>query len=172
MPTIPAAKLPNLNLPAIRNLPTIPFVGCAPGDSSSFVGEQFGNAPDLNSILSIRALKKSLEEQIYALIQGQLPDPARPAPYAARAAQLANEITELLDAMNTVIGQVTGSVNAAIEYANEQLTAVNQAKAAIVAVPAASRSAVQKLMLDRYNRYATELNAQVARHQQTIACLG
>jgi len=74
---IPEAKLPSLTLPTIRSLPTIPHVGCAPGDPNSFVGEQFGNAPDLNSILSIRALIKSLEEQIYALIQGKLPQPAR-----------------------------------------------------------------------------------------------
>lgn len=168
---IPDAKPPNLNLPAIRNLPTIPHVGCAPGDPNSFVGEQFGNAPDLNSILSIRALIKSLEEQIYALIQGKLPDALRPAPYDARAIQLTAQVAELVDAMNTIVDQVTGSVNAAIDYANEQLAAVNQAKAAIEAVPAGARSAVDRLMIERYGRYAQELNAQVGRMQASLACI-
>lgn len=168
---IPEAKLPNLTLPAIRPLPTIPFVGAAPGDASSFVGEQFGNAPDLNSVLHIKTLRKALEEQIYALLKGQLPFATRPPVYAAREAQLINEVAELVTAMNTVIGEVTGSVNAAIAYANQQLAAVNQAQAAIASVPAAARSAVQKLLLDRYARYATELNAQVARQQQTLAGL-
>lgn len=169
---IPEAKLPNLNLPAIRNLPTIPHVGCAPGDPNSFVGEQFGNAPDLNSILSIRALIKSLEEQIYALIQGKLSDAMRPIPYDARAIQLTNEVAELVTAMTTIINGVVGSVNAAIEYANQQLTAVNQALSAIAAVPAAARSAVQKLLFERYSRYAQELNAQVGRMEASLACIG
>lgn len=169
---IPEPKLPNLNLPAIRNLPAIPFVGTAPGDSNSFVGEQFGNAPDLNSVLHIRSLKKALEEQIYALIQGEATQPIRAPIYAARAAQLANEVTELLDALDTVVGQVTSSINATINYANQQLAAVNQAKAAITALPVQARSAVQKLMNDRYTRYAQELNAQIARHEQALASLG
>ena len=168
---IPEAKLPNLNLPAIRSLPTIPFVGGAPGDASSLVGEQFGNAPDLNSILHIKTLKKALEEQIYALLKGQMPFATRPPVYAAREAQLINEVAQLVTAMNTNIGQVTGSVNAAISYANQQLAAVNQAKGAIDGVPAAARSPVQKLLVTRYARYATELNAQVARHQQTLSSL-
>jgi hypothetical protein len=168
---IPEAKLPSLPLPAIRSLPTIPHVGAAPGDASSLVGEQFGNLPDLNSILHIKALRKSLEEIIYTLLKGQLPFATRPPVYATREAQLIAEVAELVSAMNTIVGQVTTSVNAAIGYANQQLTAVNQAKAAIDSVPAAARGPVQKLMRDRYNRYATELNAQIARHQQTLAAL-
>jgi hypothetical protein len=169
---IPEPKLPNLNLPAIRNLPAITHVGCAPGDPNSFVGEQFGNAPDLNSVLHIRSLQKALAEQIYALIQGELPQPAREPLYAARAAQLTNEVTDLVNAMTAIAGEVTGSINAAIDYANEQLTAVNQAKAAITAVPAQARSAVQRLMNERYTRYAAELNAQIARSEAALACLG
>lgn len=171
MPTIPDAKLPNLNLPAIRNLPTIPHVGCSPGDGNSYVGQQFGNAPDLNSILHIRTLTKSLTEQIYALIQGELPDPARPVPYAARAAQLANEITELATAANAIVDEVTGAVNDSISFINDQTAVLNAAKNLLLAVPAGARSAVQTLMIDRYGRYAQELNAQKTRLQSTVNCL-
>ena len=76
---IPQPKLPSLSLPTIRSLPTIPFVGCAGGDGTTYLGDQFGNLPDLQAALHAKALKKALVEQVYALVQGQLPDPARRA---------------------------------------------------------------------------------------------
>jgi hypothetical protein len=171
MPTTPQPKLPNLNLPAIRNLPTIPHVGCSPGDGNSYAGRQFGNAPDLNSILQIKGQKKSLEEQIYALIQGELGQIPRAPIYAARAAQLTDEVAELVDTMTSIVDEVTNNVNDSIAYIDQQIATVDQAKNALLAIPAGARSAVDRLMIERYGRYAGELNAQKTRLQSTLDCL-
>lgn len=169
---IPPAKLPHITLPVIRGIPTIPFVGSAGADGTTYVGEQFGNLPDLHAVLGIKKLKKALEEQIYALIQGQLPQPARSPLYAARAAQLANEVAQLVGLLNQVVAGVTAEAQAAIGFVNTKIGEVNSAKAAIEAVPVGARNAVQKLMLQRYQRYVGELNAQGGRLQTAINSTG
>jgi len=169
---IPQTKLPHLALPAIRNIPTVPHVGCAGADGTSYVGKQFGNLPDLHAVLHLKTLKKALDEQVYALIEGELPFVTRPPIYAARAAQLTNEIAELVDATTSIVNTVTSNINDAIGYVNQQVAAVNAAKNLIAGVPEGARSAVQKLMFDRYGRYAQELNAQKTRLQSSLTCIG
>lgn len=169
--SIPLPRLPNITLPTIRSIPTIPFVGCAGADGTSYVGKQFGNLPDLHSLLHVRTLKKALAEQIYALIQGELPDALRPAPYAARAAQLINEVAQLTSALTSIVNDVSSDINDAIGFVDEKITAINAAKNAIAAVPDEARSAVQRVMFERYGRYAQELNAQKGRLQSTLACV-
>lgn len=170
-PLVPPPRLPHLPLPNVRGLPNIPHVGCAGGSATSYLGEQFGNLPDLHAALAMKNLKKALEEQIYALIQGQLPDAVRPPVYAARAAQLINEVAELVQTLNQVIAGVTAEANAAINFVNGKINDINAAKSAVVAIPAGARSAVQRLALQRYNEYLGELNSQVGRLEATIACI-
>lgn len=172
MPAIPQPKLPNITLPAIGNIPTLPLgIGCAGADANSYLGEQFGNLPSLHKLLHLKTLRKALNEQIYALIQGELPDAARPAPYAARAAQLTDEVAELVSGINDVVSEVSGEIDAARDFVNEKIAAVNDAKNLIESTPAAARSAVQKLMVERYGRYAQELNAQAGRLQSALTCI-
>jgi hypothetical protein len=168
---VPPAKLPNIPLPQIRSLPHIPFVGCAGGSATTFIGEQFGDLPDMATVLHIKALKKSLEEQIYALIQGELPDALRPPVYAARAAQLVAEVLEIVATLNTIIGGVIGEAEAAISFVNGKIGEMNAARAAIMNIPPTARTAAQRLMLGRYNEVATELNGQISRLQSTITCI-
>ncbi|HKO43323.1 MAG TPA: hypothetical protein VJU84_08535 [Pyrinomonadaceae bacterium] len=171
MSLIPQPRLPHVTLPAIRNIPTIPFVGCAGAQGTTYVGEQFGNVPDIGAIREIKSLKKALEEQIYALIQGQLPDPTRPAPYAARAVQLADEVTQLVTKLNEVIAGATAEATAAIGFVNDKVGELNAAKGLLEGIPAGARSPVQQLMMERYDQSVGELNAQAARLQSTIECL-
>src|SRR5258708_34685257 len=113
---IPQAKLPHLVLPSIRSIPTIPHVGCAGADGTSYIGKQFANLPDLHALLHLKTLKKALDEHVYALIQGELPFVTRPPIYAARAAQLTNEIAELVNAITSIADEVTSNIEDAIGY--------------------------------------------------------
>jgi hypothetical protein len=170
-PIIPQPKLPHLPLPHIRGIPNIPHVGCSGASGTSYLGEQFGNLPDLHAALAMKNLKKAIEEQIYALIQGELPDAVRPPVYAARAAQLINEVAELVQTLNQVIAGVIAEANASINFINGKINDINAAKNTVLAIPAGARSAVQRLALQRYNEYLGELNAQVGRLQTTIGCI-
>src|SRR5216684_2660472 len=145
MPIIPQPRLPHTTLPTIRGIPTIPHVGCAGADGTSYIGEQFGNLPDLHALLHLKTLKKALNEQIYALLEGELGQIPRAPVYAARAAQLVDEVAELVDAITSIANEVESNINDAIGYVNNQVAAVNQAKNAIAGVPEAARSAVDRL---------------------------
>ena len=169
--TLPPARLPHLPLPNIHSLPTIPSVGCAGGNGATYIGEQFGDLPDLASVLHIKALTKSMSEQIYALVQGELPDSARPAVYAARAAQLVNYVASLVSLLNTLTNSVVAEAQASISFCNAKIAEVNGAKSALQSIPEAARTSVQRLMLTRYNEYAGELNGQIARLNATIDCV-
>lgn len=168
---IPQPKLPQITLPTIRGLPTIPHVGCSGGQGTSYVGEQFGNAPDLNTVLHIRTLKKALDEQIYALLKGQLPFATRPPIYDARMVQLTSDVADLVTELNDAIGKVTAETQAAITFVNQKVGEMNSAKNAILGLPESARSAAQTVMIERYDRYVSRLNAQANRLQSTIACV-
>jgi len=171
MAIIPQAKLPSIPLPSIRNIPNIPGVGCAGGDGTSYLGEQFGNVPDVLAATHIRGLIKTCEDQIFALIKGELPDIPRAIAYAQKAAELAEYVTSLLSTLNESIGSIVGEAQASINFVNQKIQEVNSAKSQILAVPEAGRTAVQRLALSRYNEYAQELNAQIGRLQSTIGCI-
>lgn len=169
---IPQAKLPNVNLPIIRSIPTLPLgIGCAGADPTHYLGRSFGNLPNLQKLLHLKALKKALTEQIFALVQGQLPDPIRPTPYAARAAQLVSEISTIVTEITSVVEEVAGDIASAIAYVDEQAASLNSAKNLIVNTPQHLRDEAQTLMLDRYNRYIAELNAQKSRLQAAAECV-
>jgi hypothetical protein len=168
---IPEPKLPHVSLPAIREIPIIPHVGCAGAQGTTYVGQQFGNVPDIGAVLAIKALKKALEEQLFALLKGELPDIPRAAAYAARLVQLTAEVAEIVATLNNVVANVMSEVNAAIEVVNTKVEELNMAKDQLLAIPENARSAVQRLMIERYTRYFGELNAQAGRLQSTIECI-
>jgi hypothetical protein len=85
LPAIPAAKLPQFALPAIRIPVHIPHVGCPGSDGRSYIGEQFGSLPDLYDALHTKHLRKVINDQIYALLKGQLPTIFRKVLYLQKA---------------------------------------------------------------------------------------
>ena len=168
---IPSPKTIHITSPSVRLPFQIPFIGCTGGSAKTFVGEQLGNIPDTQTLLHIKNLKKSLEEQIYALIKGQLPDIARPPVYAARAAQLVTEVASLVAALNSVISSAIAEINAAISFVNQKKTELENSLNEILAIPSEQLRASQELMQQRYQEYLGELNAQIGRLQSTLGCL-
>lgn len=169
---IPQAKLPSINLPAIRSIPSIPGVGCVGASGSSYLGQQFGNVPDVLAAAHLRALIKAYTDQIFALIKGELSDVPRAIAYAAKAAELAQYVIDLTTELNQVIGDVVGEVTGTINFVNSKIEEVNTAASLIEAIPQEARSKLQNLALSRYNEYLQELNQQIARLQSTVTCIG
>lgn len=172
VPQLPSLKLPSLNLPVIRSMPNIPGVGCVPSDGHSYLGEQFGNLPDLNAVQTIQSLKKVINEEIAALIEGYLPTAARQPLWAARVAMLTQYVADLNDLMTQTVGRVAAEINATLTFINAKKAEMETALSEINNIPAAARSTAQRMLAERYNEYLGELDAQAARLQQTITCLG
>ncbi|GEM_PF-3078785 len=168
---IPAPKTIQVNTPTIRLPIDIPFVGCTGGSAKTLVGGQLGNVPDLATMLHIRTIKKAIEEQIYALLKGMLPDLTRPPVYNARAIQLLNEVVQIIATLNQVISQVFAEVNAAISFINQKKTELQNAANELLAIPSSALSQTQQLMIQRYQEYTGELNSQIGRLQSTLGCL-
>lgn len=163
------AKLPSFNQPQIRNLPDIPRVGEVPGQAITFVGEQFGNTPDLTALPIINALKKKLLEQIKALVDGQLPQPVRAPKYAAHAQDLAGFVGELMTEINNLVGGLTAELEAQISFINEKINELNQSKQQILMIPESSRTQAQRSAIDRFDFYIAEAEAQISRLQSSLA---
>jgi hypothetical protein len=168
---LPEAKLPSLQLPSIRSIPTIPGVGCVPADGSYYVGEQFGNLPDMQMLQHIKQMKKLLNEQIEALVEGYLPTAARTPLWTARVARLTQYVADLTAAFNTSVSSVAGEINATMEFVNGKKSELQGALNEINSIAPASRTAAQKVLAGRYVEYLGELDAQASRLQQTISCL-
>ena len=168
---IPQAKLPNLTLPAIGNLPHLPHIGCAGADANSYVGKQFGNLPDLHAVAHLKSATKWMSEQIYALFKGQLPFATRPPVYQARMAQLTDELAEMSTALTDAINGVVSEATAAIGGVNTKINELNSVKNEILALPEGARSALQRAALDEFNACIGELNAQKTRLQTSITCV-
>lgn len=145
----------------IAEPPVIPHVGRVEASSKLLVGKQRTLLPNQSSLTQIRALKKALEEQIYALVKGQLPDAARPPVYAARAAQLANEVGQLVSALNSIITQIQAEAAQARAAADAAKHDLQSALSELKTIPPMQRTAAQKLMIERKNEYLNELMAQI-----------
>jgi hypothetical protein len=171
VPVIPPPYLPHIQLPTIRGIPSLPHIGCVGARGTTYQGQQHGHLPDVGGILHLRAMRKFLNEQIYALIQGELPDSLRPAPYAVRAAQLVDEVTEAVASMNELISSVVGEIGADLSYVQGQINTLNSAMAEVQAVPANSRTAAQAMTLTLYTEYVSELNSQATRLQASLSCI-
>jgi hypothetical protein len=170
-PDIPAAKLPHIPLPNIRSIPMIPGVGCAGGNTTTLIGEQLGNLPDLDAVRHIKDLKRYLAEQIETLIEGYVPAAQRQPVWAARVERYVQRISELLEGMNELISGVVAETNASINFVNGKIGELNAARSEALSLPEAARSAVQRLALERTNEYISELNQQKSRLESTISCL-
>lgn len=168
----PPPKLPHVNLPQIRALPHLPQVGCVAGTAGHYSDTTFGGLPDLQALQHVKSLKKSLEEQLFALLKGQLPDLPRKIAYAERYARLGQELAALVAAFNEILGEAQSETQAAIQYVNQQISDLNAAQADILRTPAAVRTKLERLKLQRYQEYTGELNAQLGRLNQTLGCLG
>jgi len=171
IPQIPPARPPSVPLPQIRTPIHIPFVGCPGADSTSYIGAQFGNIPDLADALHLKHLRKIVNDQIFALIQGELPTIFRAAVYAAKAADLISQVIQFLATLNQVIGEAMGEYNAAVTFVQGKVAEINSASAAISALPAAGLSATRQLAQSRFQEYTGELNAQLGRLATSISCL-
>jgi hypothetical protein len=168
---IPEAKLPDLPLPAIRLPVHLPRIGCPGADARSYIGEQFGSLPDLYDALHIKHLRKIINDQIYALLKGQLPTPLRKPLYYEKALDLIQHIAELIAVFNQVIGQVIAEYNATIAFINQKKGELNQKIAEIGGIPGGSQTAVHRLALQRYNEYIGELDQQVSRLGTSVTCI-
>jgi hypothetical protein len=165
-------KLPNLNLPAIRNLPMIPGIGCAGGNATSYLGAQFGGLPDLQAVLHIKALKKHYEDMMLTLIEGYVPAALRAPVWAMRVANYTTYVANLVAEANALITGVMAEINGSLAFINSKIGELNAAKTALTNIPADARSKVQTKMIQRYNRYLGELDAQSNRLQSTLTCIG
>ncbi|MDX6692637.1 MAG: hypothetical protein QOF02_240 [Blastocatellia bacterium] len=168
---LPAVKLPHIPLPTIRAIPTIPGVGCTGGNTTTLVGEQFGNLPDLDAVRHIKELKKYLEEQMQTLIEGYVPAAERQPVWAARVARYVERVSELLESLNEIVSGVMAETNASMNFVNGKIGELNAARAEALSIPEATRSAVQRLALERTNQYIAELNQQMGRLESTISCI-
>lgn len=171
MTQLPAAKLPNWNVPNVRSLPSIPNVGCVSGNATTIVGEQLGSLPDISALPHIKALNKVITEQIGTLVEGKLPQIVRSPLYEVRQARLVQELASIIQEGTAIANQITAEVNAAISFANSRIADLNASKSAITATPAHLRSAVQNKALGRYNEYIAEINGQKSRLQTSLGCL-
>jgi hypothetical protein len=135
---IPNAKIPDYALPAIRLPIHIPHVGCPGADARSYVGQQFGNLPDLYDALHVKHLRKVLNDQIYALLKGQLPTILRKVLYYQKALELIQHVIAMVAVMNQVIGQAVAEYNATVAFLNQKKGELNASIAAINGIPASS----------------------------------
>lgn len=169
--SIPEARIPQIALPQIRIPVHIPKVGCPGADARSYIGEQFGNLPDLQDALHTKHLRKVTNDQIYALLKGQLPTILRKVVYLQKALELIEDVAAFIAVLNQVIGQAVAEYNATINFINGKISELNAGIADVEAIPAAARTAAQTLLPDRYNEYIAELNQQIARLQTSITCI-
>lgn len=168
---LPQPKIAQLNLPQIRLPIHLPRVGCPGADARSYIGEQFGNLPDLVDAFHAKHLRKVLNDQIYALLKGQLPTILRRVLYLQKALELIQDVADVIAVLNQVIGQAIAEYNATINFIAQKQAEINQSISIIEGIPAHARTEVQKLTIERYNEYLGELDAQITRLQTSITCI-
>jgi hypothetical protein len=168
---IPPPKLPHIQLPQIRLPIHIPHVGCPGAESQSYLGEQFGNLPDLYDALHTKHLRKVINDQIYALLKGQLPTVIRRGFYYQKMLELIQQVVEIVAVLNQVIAQAIAEYNAVIAFINKKKGEINAAIQSINAIPGSARTAVQRLALQRYQEYLGELDTQLSRLATSISCV-
>lgn len=171
MPRIPEAKIPDIQLPTIRLPIHIPKIGCPGADGQSYIGEQFGSMPDLYDAFHAKHLRKIINDQIYALLKGQLPTPLRKGLYLQKALELIQDVAAIIQVLNQVIGRMIAEYNAIINFINQKKAELNAVIQEINGVGAGARTAVQQKTLERYQEYIGELDQQISRLQTSISCI-
>lgn len=171
IPQIPPAKVPDIRLPLIRLPIAIPRVGCPGSDARSYIGEQFGSLPDLYDALHLKHLRKVVNDQIYALLKGQLPTVIRKGFYYEKAVELGQQVAEFVAALNQVIGQAIAEYQATVGFINKKKAEINGKLSAVNAIPENAMTAVNRLQRQRYNEYLGELDRQISKLQTSINCI-
>jgi hypothetical protein len=146
-------------------------VGCPGADARSYIGEQFGSLPDLYDALHTKHLRKVINDQIYALLKGQLPTLLRKGLYLIKALELIDDVIAIVSVLNQVIGQAIAEYNATITYINVVKGRLNAAIADINGISATARTETQKLALQRYQEYLGELDRQISQLGTSISCI-
>lgn len=168
---LPQIKIPSWTVPSVRDLPTIPNVGCVSGNATTQIGEQFGSFPDVQALPHVKALNKVITEQIGTLLEGKLPDVPRAVLFEARKVRLVSELAQIIGKGAELASQIQGEVNATIAASNAKIGDLNAAKNALLQIPENARSAIQDKTISRYNEYVGEVNAQIGRLEASLGCL-
>jgi hypothetical protein len=171
IPNIPTAKVVSRLHATIRLPVHIPKIGCPGADSRSYVGEQFGNLPDIADALHLKHAIKVTNDAIYTLLKGQLPTPIRKVLYNKKALDLIKDVADFIETMNEVIGVAINEYNATIAFINQKQGELNGLITGLDAIPTNAQNAVNRLARQRYQEYLGELDQQVARLQTSILCL-
>lgn len=167
LPRVPTIQLP-FSVPTI----SVPFIGCFSGDGKTYVGKKFANRPDFLKLNHLKQKKKELAEEIITQTIGKLDNPARSAAFTVEIARITQDIAEVLDGINETIGAITEELQAGISFVNDKKTELDALRSELLAIPSDMRTKVEQHMIERYNEYFGELDAQADRLTSTIACLG
>ncbi|MGB7923453.1 MAG: hypothetical protein WCF57_09430 [Pyrinomonadaceae bacterium] len=167
LPRVPTIQLP-FDVPSIH----VPFIGCFPGDGTTYIGKKFGNRPDLLKLNHIKQFKKDLLDKIQTLIKGKLDNPARSIAFEAEIIRLTQEISDALEAFNETVSLVTEEIQEALALIDDKKTELEGLRSELMAIPEEERSKVDQHMITRYHQYFGELDAQASRLQSTLSCLG
>lgn len=167
LPSVPTVQLP-FSVPNI----SVPFIGCFSGDGKTYVGKKYGNRPDLLKLNHLKQKKKELEEEIITQTIGKLDNPARSAAFAEEIIRITSDISEVVDGIMETIGEITEELSAGIAFVNEKKSELEAAREELLAIPSDIRSKVDQHMIERYNEYFGELDAQANRLSSAISCLG
>ncbi|HEX8565415.1 MAG TPA: hypothetical protein VF648_07060 [Pyrinomonadaceae bacterium] len=167
----PELKLPHLQLPQIRPLPSIPFVGCIPATPETLVGRQMGKQPDLSALAHIRALKKNIIEKLIILLEGQLPDFPRKIAYETNRVRLVAELAEIVAEGVAIAARLAADAQENIEEINNQIDILNEGISAYQEIGEAVRTRIQQKTIDRFGEYINELEQQKGRWESVMSCI-
>jgi predicted nuclease with TOPRIM domain len=170
------SRLPAINLanqvPDIRALPGLPFIGCISGDATTYVGTQMGGMPDLQALHIVRAAKKVIEEELKSRVVCKLPFATRPEALDVEIVRLTNEFAQIIETANEVIGRIQAEAEAAMQFINGKIDELNAAKAELLNIPEELRSKTERKMIERYEKYTGRLQSQITRMQANLDCIG
>ena len=165
-------RVPTIQLPFVPTFPSLPFIGCFGGDGKTYIGKKYGNRPDIQKLLHIKQLKKWFRENIDGYIEGKLDNPLRAVAFDARAIRLGLELAEIIEDFNETVGQITEEIDAGLDLVNGRINELNGLRGELLALSGDSLSKADQLMLERYNEYLGELDAQVTRLNGSRNCIG
>ncbi|MDQ4119859.1 MAG: hypothetical protein M3209_00145 [Acidobacteriota bacterium] len=167
----PTPRLPNIPLPQIRPLPSIPFLNCIPATPEKLTGKQMGKQPDLSALAHIRSLKKTISEKLIILLEGQLPDLPRSIAYEANRIRLVAELADIVAKGVTIANQLKQDAEEHIAEIDARIAIINEGISAYQSIVESARTAIQQKTIDRAAEYIDELNTQKSRWDSVMSCI-
>lgn len=167
----PDIKLPDIDLPQIRPLPSIPFLNCIPATPEKLTGRQMGKQPDLSALAHIRALKKNIVEKLIILLEGQLPDLPRSIAYEANRVRLVAEMAQIGAEGVAIAGKLAEDAEENIAEINARIEILNEGISAYEDIGNDVRSAIQQKTIERFGEYIDELEQQKSRWESVMSCI-